>query len=180
MFITIILFNLASTLGYIVCITYGTSLHGSNELQFEWWKFSILWIIYGENHNVDIFTLIFVNKIIPRLYDDTGIWIIFCKLFCKERRVFPDTYNWCSYSHIEFYTFTFCDIFRAPKTGQNLWFTYDSVKELDDLINSLHPQGIRENHLKAELKKRYDIVHKAVIRANRWDIELDHTFLCRL
>lgn len=85
-----------------------------------------------------------------------------------------------AYSHIEFYTFTFCDIFRAPKTGQNLWFTYDSVKELDDLINSLHPQGIRENHLKAELKKRYDIVHKAVIRANRWDIELDHTFLCRL
>lgn len=88
MFITIILFNLASTLGYLVCITYGTSLHGSNELQFEWWKFSILWIIYGENHNVDIFTLIFVNKIIPRLYDDTGIWIIFCKLFCKREESF--------------------------------------------------------------------------------------------
>lgn len=60
----------------------------------------------------------------------------------------------------------------APKTGQNLWFTYDSVKELDDVINSLHPQGIRENHLKAELKKRYDIVHKAVIRANRTNLEL--------
>ncbi|XP_078333883.1 tyrosine-protein kinase BAZ1B-like isoform X2 [Crassostrea virginica] len=60
----------------------------------------------------------------------------------------------------------------APKTGQNLWFTYDSVKELDDLIKDLHPQGIRENHLKAELKKRYDIVHKAVIRANRSNLEL--------
>lgn len=35
MFITIILFNLASTLCYLVCITYGTSLHGSNELQFD-------------------------------------------------------------------------------------------------------------------------------------------------
>jgi hypothetical protein len=38
---------------------------------------------------------------------------------------------------------------------------------VDCLIDSLHPQGIRENHLRGELKKRYDIVHKAVIRANR-------------
>ncbi|XP_061178155.1 tyrosine-protein kinase BAZ1B-like isoform X1 [Saccostrea echinata] len=60
----------------------------------------------------------------------------------------------------------------APKIGQNLWFTYDSVKDLDILIDSLHPQGIRENHLRAELKKRYDIVHKAVIRANRTNLEL--------
>ncbi|XP_055996600.1 tyrosine-protein kinase BAZ1B-like isoform X2 [Ostrea edulis] len=60
----------------------------------------------------------------------------------------------------------------APKIGQNLWFAYDSVKDVDCLIDSLHPQGIRENHLRAELKKRYDIVHKAVIRANRTNLEL--------
>lgn len=35
-----------------------------------------------------IFSLIFVNKIIPRLYDDTGILIIFCKLFCKREESF--------------------------------------------------------------------------------------------
>lgn len=96
------------------------------------------------------------------------------KLFSEREHFFTQTKD--TYT-VYTPTYIYLWYLRAPKTGQNLWFTYDSVKELDDVINSLHPQGIRENHLKAELKKRYDIVHKAVIRANRWDIELDHTFL---
>ncbi|XP_059549466.1 tyrosine-protein kinase BAZ1B isoform X2 [Myotis daubentonii] len=47
-----------------------------------------------------------------------------------------------------------------PKQGQNLWFLCDSQKELDELLNCLHPQGIRESQLKERLEKRYqDIVH---------------------
>uniref|UniRef100_H0WKK9 Tyrosine-protein kinase BAZ1B n=1 Tax=Otolemur garnettii TaxID=30611 RepID=H0WKK9_OTOGA len=47
-----------------------------------------------------------------------------------------------------------------PKQGQNLWFLCDSQKELDELLNCLHPQGIRESQLKEKLEKRYqDIIH---------------------
>ncbi|XP_067561981.1 tyrosine-protein kinase BAZ1B [Pseudorca crassidens] len=47
-----------------------------------------------------------------------------------------------------------------PKQGQNLWFLCDSQKELDELLNCLHPQGIRESQLKERLEKRYqDIIH---------------------
>ncbi|XP_074045532.1 tyrosine-protein kinase BAZ1B isoform X3 [Macrotis lagotis] len=48
----------------------------------------------------------------------------------------------------------------VPKQGQNLWFLCDSQKELDELLNCLHPQGIRESQLKERLQKRYqDITH---------------------
>lgn len=48
----------------------------------------------------------------------------------------------------------------VPKQGQNLWFICDAQKELDELLDSLHPQGFRENQLKERLQKRYqDILH---------------------
>ncbi|XP_072285050.1 tyrosine-protein kinase BAZ1B isoform X2 [Pyxicephalus adspersus] len=48
----------------------------------------------------------------------------------------------------------------APKQGQNLWFLCDAQKELDELLDSLHPQGFRESQLKEKLQKRYqDIIH---------------------
>ncbi|XP_053131210.1 tyrosine-protein kinase BAZ1B [Hemicordylus capensis] len=48
----------------------------------------------------------------------------------------------------------------VPKQGQNLWFLCDSQKELDELLECLHSQGIRESQLKDRLQKRYqDITH---------------------
>ncbi|XP_063305631.1 tyrosine-protein kinase BAZ1B [Pelobates fuscus] len=48
----------------------------------------------------------------------------------------------------------------VPKQGQNLWFVCDTQKEMDELLESLHPQGVRESQLKDRLQKRYqDIMH---------------------
>ncbi|KAG8450664.1 hypothetical protein GDO86_003079 [Hymenochirus boettgeri] len=48
----------------------------------------------------------------------------------------------------------------VPKQGQNLWFLCDTQKELDELLDCLHPQGFRESLLKERLQKRYqDIMH---------------------
>ncbi|KAM6242198.1 tyrosine-protein kinase BAZ1B isoform 1-T1 [Porphyrio hochstetteri] len=48
----------------------------------------------------------------------------------------------------------------APKQGQNLWFLCDNQKDLDELLDCLHPQGVRESQLKERLEKRYqDITH---------------------
>ncbi|KAM6337619.1 tyrosine-protein kinase BAZ1B isoform 3-T3 [Alca torda] len=48
----------------------------------------------------------------------------------------------------------------VPKQGQNLWFLCDSQKDLDELLDCLHPQGVRESQLKERLEKRYqDITH---------------------
>uniref|UniRef100_A0A3B5A1W5 Tyrosine-protein kinase BAZ1B n=1 Tax=Stegastes partitus TaxID=144197 RepID=A0A3B5A1W5_9TELE len=48
----------------------------------------------------------------------------------------------------------------VPKQGQNLWFICDSVAELEELVESLHPQGVRESELKAKIQNRYqDIIH---------------------
>ncbi|KAM8975165.1 tyrosine-protein kinase BAZ1B isoform 2-T2 [Pelodytes ibericus] len=48
----------------------------------------------------------------------------------------------------------------VPKQGQNLWFLCDTPKELDELLDSLHPQGVRESQLKDRIKLRYqDIMH---------------------
>lgn len=58
-------------------------------------------------------------------------------------------------------------IYRFPHYGQNLWFTYESVKELDKLIECLHNQGYRESQLKAQLKKFYPIITKAINVAKR-------------
>ncbi|XP_027583009.1 tyrosine-protein kinase BAZ1B [Pipra filicauda] len=48
----------------------------------------------------------------------------------------------------------------TPKQGQNLWFLCDSQKDLDELLDCLHPQGVRESQLKERLEKKYqDITH---------------------
>ncbi|KAL5007746.1 hypothetical protein ScPMuIL_016552 [Solemya velum] len=60
----------------------------------------------------------------------------------------------------------------VPHTGQNLWFTYDSLKELDSLIESLNPQGCRESQLKVELNKQYANITKAINLAKRNNKEL--------
>ncbi|XP_051512211.1 tyrosine-protein kinase BAZ1B-like [Myxocyprinus asiaticus] len=48
----------------------------------------------------------------------------------------------------------------VPKQGQNLWFVCDTPKDLDELIESLHSQGVRESDLKLSLQLKYqDILH---------------------
>ncbi|KAI5098010.1 tyrosine-protein kinase BAZ1B [Silurus meridionalis] len=48
----------------------------------------------------------------------------------------------------------------VPKLGQNLWFVCDSQKDLDELIEGLHSQGVRESELKMQLELKYqDILH---------------------
>ncbi|KAJ8402237.1 hypothetical protein AAFF_G00371020 [Aldrovandia affinis] len=48
----------------------------------------------------------------------------------------------------------------TPKRGQNLWFVCDTPRELEELMESLHPQGVRESVLKSKLEYRYqDILH---------------------
>ncbi|KAM9732840.1 tyrosine-protein kinase BAZ1B [Menidia menidia] len=47
-----------------------------------------------------------------------------------------------------------------PKQGQNLWFVIDNPTELEELVESLHSQGVRESELKAKIQSRYqDILH---------------------
>ncbi|GFR65697.1 tyrosine-protein kinase BAZ1B-like [Elysia marginata] len=59
-----------------------------------------------------------------------------------------------------------------PHAGQNLWFTYRSQKDVDGLLKSLHPQGIRESLLKKEIKARYDDLLRAIIQAQRTNLAL--------
>ncbi|CAK6957791.1 tyrosine-protein kinase BAZ1B isoform X2 [Scomber scombrus] len=48
----------------------------------------------------------------------------------------------------------------VPNQGQNLWFICDSPAELDELLESLHSQGVRESGLKTKIQSRYqDILH---------------------
>uniref|UniRef100_A0A8C6U600 Tyrosine-protein kinase BAZ1B n=1 Tax=Neogobius melanostomus TaxID=47308 RepID=A0A8C6U600_9GOBI len=48
----------------------------------------------------------------------------------------------------------------SPKQGQNLWFVCDNPAELEELMECLHPQGVRESVLKAKIQKSYqDILH---------------------
>ncbi|XP_040902042.1 tyrosine-protein kinase BAZ1B isoform X2 [Toxotes jaculatrix] len=48
----------------------------------------------------------------------------------------------------------------VPNQGQNLWFICDSPAELEELVESLHPQGVRESELKAKIQSRYqEILH---------------------
>ncbi|XP_033752647.1 tyrosine-protein kinase BAZ1B-like isoform X2 [Pecten maximus] len=60
----------------------------------------------------------------------------------------------------------------VPHFGQNLWFTYLSVKELDDLIDSLHLQGWRESKLIKELKNRYAEICSGINQSKRAVCEL--------
>ncbi|XP_069767921.1 tyrosine-protein kinase BAZ1B [Narcine bancroftii] len=58
------------------------------------------------------------------------------------------------------YTAEICIETTVPKQGQNLWFVCDTQKELDELLNCLHQQGVRESPLKERIQKKYhDIVH---------------------
>ncbi|CAC5416852.1 unnamed protein product [Mytilus coruscus] len=50
----------------------------------------------------------------------------------------------------------------VPHNGQNLWFTYNTLAEIDELLKKLHPQGYRESQLIEELKKRYDHLSKGL------------------
>jgi hypothetical protein len=43
-----------------------------------------------------------------------------------------------------------------PHVGQNLWFHFDSISDIDGLIKNLHPLGIREAALKKQLQKHRD------------------------
>uniref|UniRef100_H2M7P0 Tyrosine-protein kinase BAZ1B n=1 Tax=Oryzias latipes TaxID=8090 RepID=H2M7P0_ORYLA len=49
----------------------------------------------------------------------------------------------------------------TPKQGQNLWFVVDSPAELEELVESLHPQGVRESALKQRVScfRYQDILH---------------------
>ncbi|XP_061575172.1 tyrosine-protein kinase BAZ1B [Cololabis saira] len=48
----------------------------------------------------------------------------------------------------------------TPKQGQNLWCIIDNPAELEELVESLHPYGVRESELKAKIQNRYqDILH---------------------
>ncbi|XP_029027103.1 tyrosine-protein kinase BAZ1B isoform X2 [Betta splendens] len=48
----------------------------------------------------------------------------------------------------------------VPKQGQNLWFICDNAAELEELVESLHPQGVRESELKLRIQNKYqDILH---------------------
>uniref|UniRef100_A0A4W5R2B3 Tyrosine-protein kinase BAZ1B n=1 Tax=Hucho hucho TaxID=62062 RepID=A0A4W5R2B3_9TELE len=48
----------------------------------------------------------------------------------------------------------------TPNQGQNLWFVCDAPRDLDDLVESLHAQGVRESELKTKLQVRYqEILH---------------------
>ncbi|PIK50891.1 putative tyrosine-protein kinase [Apostichopus japonicus] len=54
-----------------------------------------------------------------------------------------------------------------PKEGQNLWFQYDTVKELDTLMEGLNNAGIRESALYGELTKRYSDISKLIFQSRR-------------
>ncbi|XP_068440972.1 tyrosine-protein kinase BAZ1B isoform X2 [Clinocottus analis] len=47
-----------------------------------------------------------------------------------------------------------------PNQGQNLWFICDNTADLEELVESLHPHGVRESALKAKIQSRYqDVLH---------------------
>lgn len=51
---------------------------------------------------------------------------------------------------------------RFPHVGQNLWFYFESVKDVDLVLQNLHPLGIREGSLKTELQKHRDTIARAM------------------
>ncbi|XP_071795447.1 tyrosine-protein kinase BAZ1B-like isoform X3 [Asterias amurensis] len=59
-----------------------------------------------------------------------------------------------------------------PKVGQNLWFQYESSKELESLVDALDNQGIRESALCVEIKKRFQDVSKMIHLSRRSGPEL--------
>lgn len=59
-----------------------------------------------------------------------------------------------------------------PQVGQNLWFTYDSKSQVNELIATLHPQGSRESRLKRELLNKQADISLALYRQKRYNMEL--------
>ncbi|XP_076002074.1 tyrosine-protein kinase BAZ1B [Genypterus blacodes] len=48
----------------------------------------------------------------------------------------------------------------VPNQGQNLWCICDNTADLEELMESLHPQGVRESQLRSKIQHRYqDVVH---------------------
>ncbi|XP_033102198.1 tyrosine-protein kinase BAZ1B-like [Anneissia japonica] len=54
-----------------------------------------------------------------------------------------------------------------PKVGQNMWFQYESQKDLDTLIEVMNNQGIRESNLYTVLKKNYQDIVKSINTSRR-------------
>ncbi|XP_014681000.1 PREDICTED: tyrosine-protein kinase BAZ1B-like isoform X2 [Priapulus caudatus] len=50
----------------------------------------------------------------------------------------------------------------TPATSQNLWFVYDTQKEIDVLIEHLTNKGLRESKLKRDLTNKYDELIKVI------------------
>ena len=48
--------------------------------------------------------------------------------------------------------------FSVPHVGQNLWFYYDNLADIQSLMDRLHPRGVRENNLGIGLKKVYPLI----------------------
>ncbi|KAJ3590709.1 hypothetical protein NHX12_008658 [Muraenolepis orangiensis] len=67
----------------------------------------------------------------------------------------------------------------VPKQGQNLWFVCDTPAELEELMESLHPQGIRESELKAKIQNGYqDILHSMhLCRKGKMGLRICHGHL---
>ncbi|XP_036380882.1 tyrosine-protein kinase BAZ1B-like isoform X2 [Megalops cyprinoides] len=59
-----------------------------------------------------------------------------------------------------------------PKMGQNLWFVCDTPRELEELMESLHPQGVRESVLKSRLEYRYQDVLRSIYLARKPNLGL--------
>ncbi|XP_023663028.1 tyrosine-protein kinase BAZ1B-like isoform X2 [Paramormyrops kingsleyae] len=55
----------------------------------------------------------------------------------------------------------------VPKRGQNLWFVCDSLAQLQELMDSLHPQGVRESELKNHLQYRYQDIQQSISAAQK-------------
>lgn len=55
----------------------------------------------------------------------------------------------------------------TPTASQNLWFVYDTQKEIEQLIDCLAEKGIRESWLKKELKVKHTELIKVIAAGKR-------------
>ena len=55
-----------------------------------------------------------------------------------------------------------CSVCSVANSDRNLWFTYDSVEDLDALLVSLHCLGVHDARLKREIKYRYQGIAKMI------------------
>ncbi|XP_022094997.1 tyrosine-protein kinase BAZ1B-like isoform X3 [Acanthaster planci] len=59
-----------------------------------------------------------------------------------------------------------------PKVGQNLWFQYESTKELEAILEALDNQGVRESALCIEIRKHYQDIVRMINLSRRSGPEL--------